>query len=386
MKNYFRYSFFCLLSILQACNSGEEKTSNLIKIDPDQSVTAKLSEHFVGIDYILLDYPDSLPIVNAYAMVFTEDNILVESRETAAIFIFDRRGKLQRVIREYGEGPGEFVLIDDLNVNNNHIVINARPRKELTFDFEGNLLREVKLLPGTDKSFRGKDFHLHHFQQGNGDEKWTFQRVSGVDVQGFLPLKKGHETFIRKGAPWGFSFDPFRKQVYMVEPNTYNIQVFNKDGYWKDSIAFDFGKFSFDSKKRMDLATEHQERHFYLKDNSKVDNMTTFNGFRNFLMLTFHLQGMGNHTVFLNDELGVISQVNDWENDFDGMKVYNSHWAFTENETIYHLNSRTFYKDYVASFQGKKVEVKSGNVHDFFEKNREKLMEEKLVLVVLKVR
>jgi len=53
---------------------------------------------------------------------------------------------------------------------------------------------------------------------------------------------------------------------------------------------------------------------------------------------------------------------------------------------ILNINSRKFYNDYAVSFQGKNVEVKSGNVQDFFEKNREKLKEELVVLVVLKVK
>ena len=386
MKNYLRSISYFLISVLWACSSPEENVSPVITIDPDQSVIAKLSEHFQGIDYILLDYPDSLPIVNAYAMVFTDDNILVESRETAAVFIFDKKGKLQRVIRNYGEGPGEFVLIDELHLRDNHIVITARPWKQLTFDFEGNLMKEVKSPPGIDRDFMGKDFNLYQYQHGEGEDRWTFQRVSGEEVQGFLPLKEGHEKFIKRGDPWGFSYDPIRNQLYIIEPNTYNIQVFDENGYWKDSISFEFGRYTFDSKKRMDLGRDYQEKRAYLQDNPKVDNLTTFTGFKDFLMLTFNLPGQGNHTVFLNNDYEVISQVKEWENDLDGMKVYNNHWAFTENEIIYQLNSRKFYQDYAATFQGKQVVVKPGNVHDFFEKNRENLKEEKLVLVALKIK
>jgi len=386
MKNLFIYVFIFSLSIPQACNSRVEKTSNLIEIDPDQSVTAKLSEYFDGIDYILLDYPDSLPIVNEYAMLITDDNILVESRETAAVFIFDRRGKLQRVIREYGKGPGEFVLIDGLHVKDERIVIYARPSKQLIFDFEGRLLEENKLELEVDGVYLGKDFNLYHSQHGDGEEKLTFQRVSEGKVHGYLPLKDGYEALIKSSNPWGFRFDSFRERLYYTESHSYNVQMFDKNGYWQESISFDFGRYNIEDKKRLQLANDHQLRQEYFDKNVKVKEVNTFNGFSNYMLATFHLPGQGNHSVFLDNDHQVISQVKEWENDFDGMKVYNHHWAFTDNEIIYQLNSSTFYKQYAASFQGKQVEVKPGNVHDFFEKNREKLKEDMVVLVVLKVR
>lgn len=384
MKDYLRNIGYFLISVLCACSSPEGNVSHVITIDPDQSGIAKLSEHFESIDYILLDYPDSLPIVNAYAMVFTEDNILVESKETAAVFIFDRRGKLQRVIRNYGEGPGEYVYIDEMFVRDHRIVLHARPWKQLTFDFEGNLLEEVKLPSGSKRAYLAQDFNLYYHQQGEDGYQWTFQRFSGKEVQGYLPLKEGHETFITRGDPWGFRYDSNRNQIYMIEANTYNVQVFDESGYWKDSISFDFGRYSFDSKKRLALASDHQEKRAYLQDNPKVNDLSTFNGFTNFLVLTFNLMGQGNHAVFLNDDYKIVAQVKEWENDFDGMKVYNHHWAFTQDEIIYQLNSRKFYTDYVETFQGKKVKQES--VHDFFDQNRENLKEEKLVLVVLKVK
>ncbi|MBS9525523.1 6-bladed beta-propeller [Litoribacter alkaliphilus] len=387
MRSIFRFLVFAfpLVCGVYACDSKPEEGVTIISIDPDKSGRVSLSEHFGGVEYVLLDYPDSMPIVNAYNMFFADDRILVESRETAALFVFDGKGKLLNVIRSFGEGPGEIVHIDDFHIEGDRIVITGRPWKQLAFDFDGNLLEEVRLEPGYNRNFKGEDFSLFHYQYGEGEDKWTFQRVADGEVEGYIPLKDGYETFIRRGYPWGFSFDPFRKQLYFTETNTYNVQIFDDQGYWKDSVTFDFGRYSLDPKKRLELAQDHQQRRTYLEDNPRVEVLTTFNGYKGFRMLTFHLPGHGNHAVFLDDDYQVLSQVKEWENDIDGMKIYNYHWAFTEDEVIYQLNSRKFYQDYTETFNGKKVEVRPGNVHDFFEKNKEKLMEEKIVLVKLRV-
>lgn len=320
-------------------------------------------------------------------MQLTDDRILVESRERAALFIFDRGGNLQNVIREYGEGPGEFVLIDELYVRDNRICIHSYALKKwLTFNFEGNFLEEGKIPTSFNKSYIDKDFNLYFFQRGHKEEKWTFMREADEKDTSYLPLKKGYESFISKGDPWGFNFDSFRDKLYFVEPHTYNIQVFDKNGYWKDSISFNFGQYNFDTQKRLSLAKDYREMQNYLQNNPKVENMTTFYGFENFLITSYNIPGQGNQTLFLDNDHSVISIVKEWENDMDGMIVYNALWAFTKKEVIYHLNSRTFYRDYVKTFSGKQVKINPGNVHDFFDRNKEKLKDEKLVLVVLKVK
>jgi hypothetical protein len=105
---------FLLIPILISCESETKGDAKILQVDVSAAQKGKISDHFESIEYILLDYPDSLPIVGLYKMILTKDKIFVESRETAAVFIFDRKGNLQNVIRDYGDGPGQFRLIDDM--------------------------------------------------------------------------------------------------------------------------------------------------------------------------------------------------------------------------------------------------------------------------------
>jgi len=157
---------FLFVPMLISCGSNEESDGKIVKIDVDSARKGKISDHFQSVEYILLDYPDSLPIVNLAKMIITEDRILVESRETAAVFVFDRKGNLHNVIRNYGEGPGQFVLIDDMFLEGDLVRIhNHYLKKYLVFNFDGSLIEEGKLEEIGDRSFVGKDFSLFQFQQ-----------------------------------------------------------------------------------------------------------------------------------------------------------------------------------------------------------------------------
>jgi hypothetical protein len=380
--------YFLFVPLLVSCGSNEETDGKIVRIDVDSAQKGKISDHFQSLEYILLDYPDSLPIVNLAKMIVTDDKILVESRETAAVFVFDRKGNLLNVIRNYGEGPGQFVLIDDIFLEGDLIRIhNHYLKKYLIYNFEGSLVEEGKLEEVGDRSFVGKDFSLFQFQKGYDQEKNTIIRKSNDnEVHGFLPLREGFENFYKFNNIQGIQYDPFRNSFYITDLNSYEIPILDGDGFLKGKLDFDFGKNNFELNKRISMAEKPYEVNTLVKDNRIVRNIHSFFPFKNKILVNFFEGIRTSHFLFLDDDFEIIYHVNELENDFDGMKVYLRSWAYSENEVIYQMESRQFFNDYVETFNEKAVTVKKGDVHDFFRVNKEKLKDEKYVLVLLKVK
>ncbi|MCL6259960.1 6-bladed beta-propeller [Aquiflexum sp. TKW24L] len=379
---------FLLNPILISCESKTKGDAKIIQVDLDAAKNGKISDHFESIDYILLDYPDSLPIVNPAKMILTNDRIFVESRETAAVFVFDRKGNLQNVIRNYGEGPGQFLLIDDMFLEGNLVRIHCTYlKKYLIFNLEGELIEEGKLDEIADRSFIGKDFSLFHFQKGHGPEKFTIIRKENDNVtQGFFPLQEGFEIFYSYNSIYGFQFDPFRDCYYIVGLDSYEIPVLDGKGILKQKIDFDFGKNNFEINKRIEMAQDPNGVNALMKDGKIVRYINSFFPFKNKFFVNFFSGIRNSHFLFLDENFDVIYHVDELENDFDGMKIYMRSWAYSEIEIIYQIDSKQFYSDYVETFMGTKVTVKKGGIHDFFKSNKEKLEEEKYVLVVMKVK
>jgi hypothetical protein len=92
------------------------------------------------------------------------------------------------------------------------------------------------------------------------------------------------------------------------------------------------------------------------------------------------------HFIFLDKEMNVKSQVNNFENDIDQMKIRNIPWTVFENNLIFKINSVDFYNDYIAKFSEQKVSIEEGSIHEFFHINQEKLKDDQTVLVSLKLR
>lgn len=385
-------SFVLTLGLL-GCGEKEPDRSfeQLVQVDLSEAREAKLSEFFQSVNYTLLDYSDENPIVNAFKVVVTEVAYFVESRETAKVFVFDKAGQLENVIGQYGDGPGEIRLIDGLFVYGDTVRIDSEyANKYVLFTKEGEFIKEDKLSYRASAIYE-KDFNLYYFQHGEGPEQWTYIRegnnmtVPYKLVEGYLPLRDGFEKFLEFNGYDGFMKDPQTGEFYYNEPNDYLVQHFDSDGYLKRTISFDFGKYNWPIEKRLELAGKGRERNDYLKENPVVTGIYEFYPFERYYFIT---TGTYNDTywIFMDKNFESIDIIEEWENDFDRMKLRKLTWTKSADEIISRLDSKMFYNDYVAAFNGKSVEIKSGNVHEFFAKNRDRLQEEKMVLVSYKLK
>jgi hypothetical protein len=238
-----------------------------------------------------------------------------------------------------------------------------------------------------DRSFIGKEFSLFQIQNGHGPERYTIIRKgNNNEILGFLPLSKDLENFNSYNSIQGFQYDPFRDSFYLTSFLTYEIAVLDGNGFFKHKLDFDFGKNNFDSKKRNELPKDPRGVNRWISENMIVQSVNSFFPFKNKILVKFNEGIKIPHFLFLDNNFDIIYHVNELENDLDGMKIPMWPWAYSENEVIYYLDSKRFQDNYLETFNKKRITHKIGNIHDFFRINKEKLKEEKHVLVVMKVK
>ncbi|MGY6522687.1 MAG: 6-bladed beta-propeller [Mongoliitalea sp.] len=361
-----------------------------ITVDLDTAVEVPLSTYFEEISYLFLDYPEGEPIVNAYKSVLTDEYFFVESRERAAVFQYDRKGNLLRVLRNYGEGPEQWMLIDQLYVKNDQLVIHCNYlKKYLRFSMEGELVDQGKLAHRSNDYFEGDGYELYYFQNGFEDTGYKFLRVGQDGTEDFfIKVKKGFENAVPSSSVRGFQDFPSNKSIVLIPSHSNEMYRFDEQGFLKDSLSFHFGRHHIDDQTRL-IYTYPAEAVYkfndYIKETGNVRGLfgTVWNRSGGLVSFT---AGFSTKFAYLTNQDELVSVVNSFINDLDGLNIRFRFWITSSEEIGFFMDSREFLKAYSDSFLGKKVEIRSGNVHDFYRKNKEKLQDEVYVAVILKLR
>ena len=140
-----RYYFFLLFGCLFFSCSNHTKNGALteIPVDIDQNSSLPLSEITEEIKAIALEMTDeSLIDPDRIKRVFLcNDDVIVSERDR--IFRFKADGKFERLIGSKGQGPGEYILIRNLAMDekNRRLFVNGNT-KIICYDLDGNLLNE----------------------------------------------------------------------------------------------------------------------------------------------------------------------------------------------------------------------------------------------------
>lgn len=377
-----------LFVILMACkpDAGEYGNSRIIAIDLDNSKPELLSKKVKSIEYILLNYMDSLPIVNPTKFIVLPERIYVCDHNLHNIFIFDRFGKVINVIESKGEGPQEFNYINDFIVDDGDVVIlDTQLHKIIRYTEDGEFLSEEKTKLIAETLVQSSDFRLFYMNNNTDAEGFNFVKLtSDQKISAYVPIKKGFEAV--RVLDWNaFLIDRFRNEYAYKLPYTYNIAFFNKDGDFKEQVYFDLGDAKIDEELLLLLRKDKAKLFDKRKNENLVIDISSFFPIKTGYYLRF-FRGTKSHFIFLDEKLNVESQVSEFKNDIDGMEFKGSPRTYGDNELIYATQSPTFYNDYINQFEDRNdINVGKG-IHEFVKKNKLGLQEEKYVLSILKLK
>lgn len=278
---------FCLLTILISCN---EKKTSIIEIDSDQnSDNFDLADFYRTTDYVGLTFPDSVNLTSIKSSKIKNDKLYIHDLGLNQILVFDLKNEsFLYSIREIGEGPEEYQLINDFDVDENDILyIYDFGGKIIAFK-DGKLLKEwnhLKLhIRGFQKTKNGfllispnESYNQHRFPIVEINESGTVLNQMGGEVSErlALPIK-----FFQKESNSIFINDMFNNQIIEFNPETDSIEY--SKFFIKDSSTFqivDFWQINFEEYFLMIAFRKGEEEQgiiSYFIKNKFVSNYSSF--------------------------------------------------------------------------------------------------------------
>lgn len=145
---------FCLLTMISisfSCKKEIQEKENKI-IDVETAVNTKdfsilnLSDYAESVQYIPLETSDSVLIQNINNIYYEEGHIIINDTDKR-ILVFDTSGKFQNYISKTGQGPGEFIKLEVINIfpDNNYCYILDRDSKILKYNLDGTFIKSIKI-------------------------------------------------------------------------------------------------------------------------------------------------------------------------------------------------------------------------------------------------
>lgn len=114
---------------------------------PTKTIDIPLSELVENIEVVLLDAADEALVANTHAIV-SDNYILIAGKDNNPYKLFDKKGKFITKIGGVGQGPGEYKLVYDAQIDEKNKRVYLLPwqsDKLLVFDFTGKALPSYPL-------------------------------------------------------------------------------------------------------------------------------------------------------------------------------------------------------------------------------------------------
>lgn len=333
-----------------------------------------------------MDYPDENPDMNLYNVVFRDEFIFIRDNRSNNLFVFDEKGKVVNVINANGKGPGEFFQMDDFQVTDDRIYIqDTYLHKQLEFNRNGKFIEEIENRYNNTNFYVGEDYSIYFlsYQMDVHGNNFIRRDNSNDKVEYFNEIDKPLENMVRVDNLNELKEVESKNLLYFSMPHATKVVLIDKfSGFLKNTYFFDFGNHNLDNKERK---FERQELRNLVRDRRLVRRIDLIHSYLDKYVL-FVRQGLDQrHYIFINHDFDVINQWKNLENDIDGMS-YVFPWTGNEDYLVFRFHSSEFFNNYIELYKGNKVEIKKGNIHSFFQKNKQRLKEDTWVLVKLKIK
>ncbi|MDO9554051.1 MAG: 6-bladed beta-propeller [Rhodonellum sp.] len=381
-------NFFCIiLFVFLSCTKEFDKEK--ISINLNDTKELKYSDIFESFEYIFLQIPDSVPLINPSKLTANEFGVFVQDREPNNLLIFNSSGKFEKIIKSSGPGPGEFLNLEDFQILQGEILIlDNNLKKLIKFDLLGAFKEENKI-----------EFHPYNIHQSSNQLLMYFANrpeyenfsIVGKNRNDLLGMKKVQEEFIgiNYSSTSGFIKDDLSKKIFLKLDTSYEVVVFDETGNIENEIEFDFGRYNFPNQKRMEFGLS-PERYTYLRENNMVENLFSFLPLKNNFLATIVQIGLKTKYILLDEDLKRYTVISKFINDFDHFEGDFSPISQFNGNIILFKDSRSFQKEYLKSFGGKSISSnifnKPDGIHQFYKINEHDFQNDNFVVIKAIVR
>jgi len=139
MKNIIQKVFIFLLLIgVIGCENMDQQEDLVLYLNPNEAdQSLHLSTFVDSISYIPLETSDESMMVRVSEIIIKDKFIYAVDMEQKVVFIFDKKGKFVSKLARRGEGPDEYLWMQQVLVDDEESYIEI-------FDYRGANLRIVK--------------------------------------------------------------------------------------------------------------------------------------------------------------------------------------------------------------------------------------------------
>jgi hypothetical protein len=255
--------FVFLIVICFTMCKQKPQIEGAIFVDLDRPEKASLFDYFRSVELIPLETLSDVLIVGILKMIVHQNKYYALDPIQCVIFVFDETGKFLFKIDKKGQGAGEYVFIQDFNINpfSGNLEILESYGKVLIYDLSGNHIETKRItFPGfrVVHKLAAIDNHTHVFFTHYQPKKIIY---FNLDEQKLL-----HEEFEETRRLGSFPNEPYqyRGDWFFSRPVHPVVYKMGKEKL-EMAFQFDFGKytregrtavFSEEGNRFIDKATE----------------------------------------------------------------------------------------------------------------------------------
>jgi hypothetical protein len=187
---YLTVTFYLFL----ACDYNE---SNQIKgtkfINFDEITSGNNDSIIKNYKYIKLQTSDNCLIGEINKILYKNRFYILDKKITKTVFTFDKEGKFLFKISQSGKGPGEYIFINDFDVDEdgNIFILDIGGKKILSFNNRGNYISESKLdfLPHSF-GYLGKNLFVLNQNDRKGNKYNIIYLKNGKIINKYFPNRE----------------------------------------------------------------------------------------------------------------------------------------------------------------------------------------------------
>ncbi len=328
--------------LIFACSSPEKETPQVDNSFPLTIViddipmrdNVKLTDLISDYEYVPLETSEKSLVGDIHSMALDKDRIFIQEFNFKKLHIFNRKGDFINAISAKGQGPGEFteILGFTLDRDKQHVII-AADFKIMTFDYNGNFIKEFKLRIGVWAiGYTGEDKLLiysgHSGFTGSISDSTYYQTVI-VDL--------ATEKIIRYALPYNSNIDlindtGFWRNISSSDTDDQYLSIPYKDTVWLasgDSISvayiIDFGEDGLPDNYEDEYLSKEKYSSSSLRELAAKENWRRLNGAgitysKNILYFYYSSKGKYPQVFYDLNTRKSFQVKNAIENDLDGSR------------------------------------------------------------------
>jgi len=215
-----------------------------IEIDLSRIESVSIEEVFSSIELIPLSLSHESAIKNVHKLIYYNERYYVLDADSRSLFIFNKDGQYLFKINNVGNGPGEYSLLYDFNINkitNRIELLNPRGTL-LEYTMEGDYLSTIKLPLRASRNFididedvillfsKSEDYSLYYYSRSRDTIFQSDFKIPGIVLN--TPMMPGDFSPLNLNYDGSINFFPGYNNL------SYNI-VNNRV---VERIKWDFGK------------------------------------------------------------------------------------------------------------------------------------------------